>query len=264
MYWAPYVLYARVIIVISMWFFISVFLTNEWKSFTSFRYSVNQPKQNKFSLWFRLSKWTNKCESAANVCAAFLRFRTPTWSDSTAKLADALLNTWSHQWNVNCSPSLWPTWMRSKHMASKIWNNQLLLLPYTWIIKQYILHIRYNNHFVVFTRLGWFYTYYMNRWQEAIILTPPLSHFTLTLIASEMPFSALPRPLPIKVTWQQQLVNQYPPIEASTLIYLISPCSQPWRRSCCSANFSPRLFSSAVCDIVLVTRKIQNYFLLPR
>lgn len=35
--------------------------------------------------------------------------------------------------------------------------------------------------------------------RKAFLLTPPLSHFTLTLIASEMPFSAFPRPLPSKV-----------------------------------------------------------------
>lgn len=35
-----------------------------------------------------------------------------TWSDSTCRLEEALLKTWSHQWKVNCSPSLWPTWWR--------------------------------------------------------------------------------------------------------------------------------------------------------
>lgn len=42
--------------------------------------------------------------------------------------------------------------------------------------------------------------YYQQKWcienNKQMTLTPPLSHLTLTLIASDMPFAARPRPLP--------------------------------------------------------------------
>lgn len=86
-----------------------------------------------------------------------------------------------------------------------------------------------------------------------ITLTPPLSHFTLTLIASDMPFSARPSPLPEdRVYWIRNL-QEFPSVwivAQNQYRSSISPCSQPWRRSCCSANFKPRLFScttSAIC-----------------
>lgn len=83
-------------------------------------------------------------------------------------------------------------------------------------------------------------------------LTPPLSHFTLTLIASDMPFSARPSPLPEgRVDSVRKLFLPYLRwLDCCTKqTKSILPCSQPWRRSCCSANFKPRLFSCTTSAI---------------
>lgn len=82
--------------------------------------------------------------------------------------------------------------------------------------------------------------------RDVMSLTPPLLHLTLTLMASEIPFSARPRPLPVCSikTVELQCYKMYFKTHDR-----LPPCSQPWRRSCCSANFKPRLFSWTISAI---------------
>lgn len=70
-----------------------------------------------------------------------------------------------------------------------------------------LLQMTFHIRFIFSNVLSWFHsqrwylytfehTVCMYRSRKLQCLTPPLSHFTLTLIASEMPFSSFPRPFP--------------------------------------------------------------------
>lgn len=106
----------------------------------------------------------------------------------------------------------------------------------------------WSSHRWTISRLTWERNAgYKQEW-----LTPPLSHLTLTLMASDMPFSARPSPLPADRA--DPMRSSHPDVTHQTWrdwIPVFLPCSQPWRRSCCSANFKPRLFSSTTSAICL-------------
>lgn len=71
---------------------------------------------------------------------------------------------------------------------------------------------------------------------------------------------------PQSFTCGQSGLSEKPALVYDTLIHntdqSILPCSQPWRRSCCSANFKPRLFScttSAICVKRTVWRVLASH-----
>lgn len=70
--------------------------------------------------------------------------------DSTTILLAALLNTWSHQWKVNSSPLLWPTFNESK--SCKYWQYRFkqsisyLIFPINIFIQKFYTLICLFNH----------------------------------------------------------------------------------------------------------------------